>query len=140
MPSYADMAKKAAGTLDVEEPHADLKSPSQRPKNNAQTGIDSRKIEGTTPRRASPRRASPRRVSNAVKSSLMQQNQGNIGSKIMGLAQESQLLKNMDDLSGGLLGTALASVAVVAFIAQATAEVVKRNVPESIKGIDSHSI
>ncbi|KAF9130912.1 hypothetical protein BGW39_002502 [Mortierella sp. 14UC] len=55
-----------------------------------------------------------------------------IGSKIFGFVQESQLLKNMDSLSGGLLGSAVATVAALASSAEATAGVIKNNLPDSV--------
>ncbi|KAF9924167.1 hypothetical protein FBU30_005809, partial [Linnemannia zychae] len=55
-----------------------------------------------------------------------------IGSKIFGFVQESQLLKNMDFLSGGLLGSAVATVAALASSAEATAGVIKNNLPDSV--------
>ncbi|KAG0374223.1 hypothetical protein BGX24_010666 [Mortierella sp. AD032] len=67
---------------------------------------------------------------------VMQQPTGNIGrdmgSKIFGFVQESQLLKNMDSLSGGLLGSAVATVVALASSAEATAGVIKNNLPDSV--------
>ncbi|KAK3844454.1 MAG: hypothetical protein J3R72DRAFT_70805 [Linnemannia gamsii] len=67
---------------------------------------------------------------------VMQQPTGNIGrdmgSKIFGFVQESQLLKNMDSLSGGLLGSAVATVVALASSAEATAGVIKYNLPDSV--------
>lgn len=57
-----------------------------------------------------------------------------IGSKIFGFVQGSQLLKNMDSLSGGLLGSAVATVATLASSAEATAGVIKNNLPDSVTG------
>ncbi|KAF9139966.1 hypothetical protein BGX30_007220 [Mortierella sp. GBA39] len=64
------------------------------------------------------------------------QTTGNIGrdfgSKIFGFVQDSQLLRNMDSISGGLLGSAVATVAALAFTAEATAGVIKNNMPDSV--------
>ncbi|KAG0044414.1 hypothetical protein BGZ83_010359 [Gryganskiella cystojenkinii] len=55
-----------------------------------------------------------------------------LGSKILGFAQGSQLLRNMDTFSGGILGSAVATVAALANTAEATAAMMKDNLPDSV--------
>ncbi|GJJ74766.1 hypothetical protein EMPS_07124 [Entomortierella parvispora] len=55
-----------------------------------------------------------------------------LGSKILGFAQGSQLLKNMDTFSGGILGSAVATVAALANTAESTAALLKENLPDSV--------
>ena len=66
------------------------------------------------------------------------QTTGNIGrdfgSKIFGFVQDSQLLRNMDAISGGLLGSAVATVAALASTAEVTAGAIKNNLPDSVTG------
>ncbi|KAF9090343.1 hypothetical protein BGX29_011533 [Mortierella sp. GBA35] len=54
------------------------------------------------------------------------------GSSVFGYVQESQLLKNMDTLSGGLLGSAVATVAALASTAESAAGIIKNNLPDSV--------
>ncbi|KAF9151744.1 hypothetical protein BG015_006264 [Linnemannia schmuckeri] len=81
------------------------------------------------PTRVSPAAAKPTTIHH-------QQSSGNIGrdfgSKIFGFVQDSQLLKNMDSISGGLLGSAVATVVALASTAEATAGVIKNNLPDSV--------
>ncbi|KAF9538540.1 hypothetical protein EC957_006462 [Mortierella hygrophila] len=77
------------------------------------------------------------RVSTAAAARLStHQTTGNIGrdfgSKIFGFVQDSQLLRNMDSISGGLLGSTVATVAALAFTAEATAGIIKNNMPDSV--------
>lgn len=58
-----------------------------------------------------------------------------LGSKIFGFVQDSQLLKNMDSISGGLLGSTVATVVALASTAEATAGVIKNNLPDSVAGV-----
>jgi hypothetical protein len=58
-----------------------------------------------------------------------------LGSKVFGFVQNSQLLKNMDSISGGLLGSAVATVVALASTAEATAGVIKNNLPGSVAGV-----
>ncbi|KAG0285676.1 hypothetical protein BGZ96_010113 [Linnemannia gamsii] len=55
-----------------------------------------------------------------------------LGSKIFGFVQDSQLLRNMDSISGGLLGSTVATVVALASTAEATAGVIKNNMPDSV--------
>lgn len=57
-----------------------------------------------------------------------------IGSKVFGFVQDSQLLRNMDSISGGLLGSAVATIAALASTAEATAGIIKNNLPDSVAG------
>ena len=57
-----------------------------------------------------------------------------LGSKILGFAHGSQLLKNMDTFSGGILGSAVATVAALANTAESTAALLKENLPDSVTG------
>ncbi|KAI7832820.1 hypothetical protein BC939DRAFT_6922 [Gamsiella multidivaricata] len=59
--------------------------------------------------------------------------QQDLGARIYGLTQDSQLLKNMDSLSGGLFGTAIFMAAAVASTAEAAAGTIKHNLPDSVK-------
>ncbi|KAF8945663.1 hypothetical protein BGZ47_002223 [Haplosporangium gracile] len=81
------------------------------------------------PTRVSPAAAKPTTIHH-------QQLSGNIGrdfgSKIFGFVQDSQLLKNMDSISGGLLGSAVATVVTLASTAEATAGAIKNNLPDSV--------
>ncbi|KAG0069468.1 hypothetical protein BGZ89_002805 [Linnemannia elongata] len=45
---------------------------------------------------------------------------------------DSQLLRNMDSISGGLLGSAVATIAALASTAEATAGIIKNNLPDSV--------
>ncbi|KAF9327250.1 hypothetical protein BG006_009406 [Podila minutissima] len=54
--------------------------------------------------------------------------EGSIGSRLWNYAQNSPFIKNVDSLSGGLLGTAVATVAVLANTAKAATTLVKDNV------------
>ncbi|KAG0199553.1 hypothetical protein BGX28_007230 [Mortierella sp. GBA30] len=54
------------------------------------------------------------------------------GSKILGFVQGSELLRNMDAFSGGILGSAVATVAALASTAETTASLIKENLPDSV--------
>ncbi|KAG0031085.1 hypothetical protein BGZ82_007142 [Podila clonocystis] len=61
--------------------------------------------------------------------------EGSIGSRIWGYAQSSSFLKNVDTLSGGLFGTAVATVAALANTAEAATTLVKDKVPHKLSGL-----
>ncbi|KAG0314920.1 hypothetical protein BGZ99_007777, partial [Dissophora globulifera] len=55
-----------------------------------------------------------------------------LGSRITGYASHSQLLKDMNSISGGVLGTAVATVAALATTAEITASAIKDKLPDSV--------
>ncbi|KAG9322473.1 hypothetical protein KVV02_003148 [Mortierella alpina] len=55
-----------------------------------------------------------------------------LGSKILGFVHGSELLRNMDAFSGGVLGSAVATVAALASTAESTASLIKDNLPDSV--------
>ncbi|KAI8606721.1 hypothetical protein EDD21DRAFT_78755 [Dissophora ornata] len=55
-----------------------------------------------------------------------------LGSRILGYAQSSHFLRHVDILSGGILGTAIATVAVLATTAETTARLIKENLPNTV--------
>lgn len=85
-----------------------------------------------------PKVQRPTRVPTTTVNLSSHQTTGNIGrdfgSKIFGFVQDSQLLRNMDAISGGLLGSAVATVAALASTAEVTAGAIKNNLPDSVTG------
>ncbi|KAF9967322.1 hypothetical protein BGZ70_009947, partial [Mortierella alpina] len=55
-----------------------------------------------------------------------------LGSRILGFVHGSELLRNMDAFSGGVLGSAVATVAALASTAESTASLIKDNLPDSV--------
>ncbi|KAF9325059.1 hypothetical protein BG006_011434 [Podila minutissima] len=55
-----------------------------------------------------------------------------IAAKIMDFAQGNSIMKNMDGISGGVIGATLATVAVIANTAEAAATSLKENMPSSV--------
>ncbi|KAF9957743.1 hypothetical protein BGZ72_001456 [Mortierella alpina] len=55
-----------------------------------------------------------------------------LGSRILGFVHGSELLRNMDAFSGGVLGSAVATVAAMASTAESTASLIKENLPDSV--------
>ncbi len=57
-----------------------------------------------------------------------------LGSRILGFVHGSELLRNMDTFSGGVLGSAVATVAALASTAESTASLIKENLPDYVTG------
>lgn len=58
-----------------------------------------------------------------------------IAAKIMDFAQGNPIMKNLDGISGGVLGVTFATVAALANTAEASTTYLKENMPTSISGM-----
>ena len=90
-----------------------------------------------TPRRDSKQKSLAGVASSSSSSSFASSpalTESSFGSRIWGYAQSSPFLKNVDSISGGLFGTALATVAVLANTAEAATAFVKDNAPHKLTG------
>ncbi|KAG0024753.1 hypothetical protein BGZ81_007599, partial [Podila clonocystis] len=89
--------------------------------------------KSTVPLRTrTPRPESSKHKSVAASSSSPALAEGSIGSRLWDYAQSSSFLKNVDSISGGLFGTAVATVAALANTAEAATTLVKDNVPHKL--------
>ncbi|KAG0355589.1 hypothetical protein BG005_005457 [Podila minutissima] len=91
-------------------------------------GGSSSRSKPTPLRTRTPLPESSRHKPVAESSSPLALAEGSIGSRLWNYAQNSPFIKNVDSLSGGLLGTAVATVAVLANTAKAATTLVKDNV------------
>lgn len=97
-------------------------------------GGSSSRSKPTPLRTRTPLPESSRHKPVAESSSPLALAEGSIGSRLWNYAQNSPFIKNVDSLSGGLLGTAVATVAVLANTAKAATTLVKDNVKLSGNG------
>ncbi|KAF9217230.1 hypothetical protein BGZ59_005780 [Podila verticillata] len=84
-------------------------------------------------RKRTPRPDSKQKsVGDASSSSSSALAEGSIGSRIWGYTQSNPFLKNVDSISGGLFGTAVATVATLANTAEAATTLVKDHMPHKV--------
>lgn len=85
-------------------------------------------------RTSRPESSKPKSVTASSSSAVPAE--GSFGSRLWGYAQSSPFLKNVDSISGGLLGTAVATVGALANRAEAAKTLVKDNMPHKLTGKD----
>ncbi|KAF9321399.1 hypothetical protein BG003_001911 [Podila horticola] len=81
-------------------------------------------------RTSRPESSKPKSVTASSSSAVPAE--GSFGSRLWGYAQSSPFLKNVDSISGGLLGTAVATVGALANRAEAAKTLVKDNMPHKL--------